>query len=138
MMTGTSFLALPAELRLQIYEHVADDDLLAFADCFRWPYLLDIKSWGVASEYSDVLFSEKRGRLEMYCTETGSWHAVCGSAAKETIMRKATFHAFLDRSLASAQRYTARKAVHRLMARYGILTLLIGGAPRLWLWEYYD
>lgn len=137
-MAGTSFVDLPAELRVLIYEDAAHDDLLAFAVSFRRPALLAVRDCGIGREYSDIFFDDKHLTLDAYCTEVGTWRALCGAAAKQSILRGATFHALLDRSLPSAQRYTARKAVHRLMARYGLLTLFIGGAPRLFLWECYD
>lgn len=135
MPNAASFLDLPAELRVLVYEYIALADLISFADSFRLPSLLHVAS-PLGEEYADVFFADGNIAVDAYYPDTASWCAVKGKAAKKAIIELAAFSDCYDRSLASAQR-SVQQAFHPAMSRgkHGILTVFIAGVPRWSRWK---
>lgn len=135
-------LALPAELRIAVYDMVVADDLRRFAHSFSLPALLRTCRQ-VRNEYVDVFCSDAHLTINAYYSETGMWSAVTGATAKlAVIARCSATHLVRYSSLASAQRDCERVCYSKPERLRGILTILVEddvlhstSATRWWQWS---
>ncbi|KAF2213625.1 hypothetical protein CERZMDRAFT_96456 [Cercospora zeae-maydis SCOH1-5] len=117
--------ALPAELRLAVYEMLVDDDLRRFAASFSMPALLHTCRQ-LRSEYVDVFCSDAHVTISAYYGDTGMWSTVTGATAKLALICRSSFTHFVHySSLASAQRYCERVCFSKPDEQRGILTVSI-------------
>ena len=134
-MSEPTFLGLPAELRVRIYEYALDNDLETFAESVREPALLSVCQL-VHHEYASIFYATNCIRVDAYYHETDSWCEVTGHQAKQVIISRSTFGDLFDFwSLASARRYCQRVCYNRENVRRGILTITANAGPRRWQWN---
>lgn len=138
IMSAASLLSLPAELRDLIFAFVAMNDIAAFADLadarFRRPSLLAV-SKRLSQDYTDVFFACII--MDAWWSGTGAWCSIVGAQAKKDIFLRAGFADLSCNhySLAGARRHCQQRAHRWSDGQSGILTILMDGCPRYWMWR---
>ena len=134
-MSQPTFLGLPAELRISIYDYTLENDIETFADSAREPALLSVCRL-IQHEYGSIFYATKLIRLDAYYNETDSWCQVTGRQAKQVILNRSTFSDLFDFwGLASARRYCARVCYNQENVQRGILTITGKAGPKRWQWS---
>ena len=136
---ASRFLALPPELRNQIYERVLFNDIHPISDFepTTRPALLRTCRQ-TASEYGPIFYGSDLVALDEYYDETDMWVGVRGHRAKRVALEnpKSVFSSLLGRSgLASARRSCQWINYTRLTSRRGIMTVGRGDSVRWWRWS---
>ncbi|KAK3069473.1 hypothetical protein LTR53_012155 [Teratosphaeriaceae sp. CCFEE 6253] len=131
-MQQSPLLALPAELRIRIYQLVILDGLHHFPEPVSRPPLLDV-SRQLKREYSDIFYGSDCIKLAAYYSDTDSSAEIQARAAKQSFLRQSTFADLSDsHSLASARRHCQTVYYDGKNAQQGILTVQTDVGFRRW------
>ena len=136
-MRGEShLLALPAELRMRIYDYVTMGDLQTFVDKMTKPSLLKT-SRQIREEYPDIFFSNEALKVDAFYGAAGEWHQIRNQQTKRAIFEDCIFTDLLEFwSLASARRYCQRLYSNwQGNVQTGIMTVMTRSGIRRWQWS---
>lgn len=129
-------LALPPELRNNIYTHTLATDLSEFGETATLPALLKTNPQ-LDTEYSPIFYLSPELKIEEYHSLTDAWTEIRELKAKRQILERSAFLDLYDFwSLASARRYCQRVGYGREgSVRRGIVTVVTTAGFRRWQWS---
>lgn len=134
--SSSPFLALPPELRNNIYAHTLPEDLAQFGETVTLPALLSTTPQ-LSDEYSPIFYLAPELKVEEYHSLTDAWTEVRELKAKRQILERSSYLDLYDFwSLASARRYCQRVGYGREgSVRRGIVTVVTRAGFRRWQWS---
>lgn len=130
-------LALPPELRNNIYTFTLATDLSSFGETATLPPLLQTHPQ-LRHEYGPIFYLTPHLKIEEYHRLTDTWTEIRGLKAKRQILEASAYLDLYDFwSLASARRYCQRVGYGReeRSVRRGIVTVVTRAGFRRWQWS---
>lgn len=133
---SSPLLALPPELRNNIYTFTLASDLSDFGETATLPSLLQTNIQ-LSTEYSPIFYLVPELKVEEYHSLTDTWTEVRELKAKRQILESSAYQDLYDFwSLASARRYCQRVGYGRAgSVRRGIVTVVTKAGFRRWQWS---